>query len=129
MSDLTTPLSRENDQNKVRKLALIAVQLQPWLMFLGIAKMFIGSILILSIVGMFAGIPILWLGIVLYQASSRAALAGKTGSEEAISKLLYKLKSYFVITTTLLIITLAFTITGIYFVSDYLSLLFDFMTM
>jgi hypothetical protein len=129
MSDLTTPLSREIDQNEVQKLALIAGQLQPWLMFLGIANMFIGSILILSIVGMFIGIPTLWLGIVLYQASNRAALAGKTGSGEAIAKLLYKLKSYFVITATLLIITLAFTITGIYFVSDYFSLLFDFMMM
>lgn len=106
------------DSALLRQLHAIAAHMSAWLKLLGFLSMVCGALAVLTLVGiLFAWIPF-WLGILLFQAGSRAARAQEP-REMAI--MLEKLRSYFALLGTVAIITLAFVIMFLVYFSDLLA--------
>jgi hypothetical protein len=78
-----------------------------WMKFIGIMTIIGGALNALSIVGiLWAWIPI-WLGIVLTQAGSRAREYADKGDMASLEGMTGKLKSYFMLSGILIIVSIA----------------------
>ncbi len=84
--------------------------MKGWLKFLGIMMIIGGALQALSIVGiLWAWLPI-WMGVILNQAGGRAQDYLDRNDSASMGQLLGKLKSYFVMTGIVLIISLALSV-------------------
>lgn len=99
-------------------LRATAVHMSAWLKLLGFLSMVCGALAVLTVVGiLFAWVPF-WLGILLFQAGSRALRAQ---DPREMAAMLEKLRSYFALLGTVVIITLAFVIMFLVYFSDLLA--------
>jgi len=91
--------------------------MKGWLKFIGIVTIISGALQALSIVGiLWAWLPI-WLGVILSQAGSRAGDYLERQDDAALAQLTGKLKTYFVISGVVLIVSLALgVLAGIFWV-------------
>ncbi len=81
--------------------------MKGWLKFLGIINIITGGLQALSIVGiLWAWLPI-WLGIILTQAGSKAQEYADKNDQAALAGLTGKLKTYFLISGIVMIVSLA----------------------
>ena len=125
MADLFSP--DENDRFQAAAMSdmrIIAGQISTWLRFLSIVFIFIGALLTFTIVALPVAVVQIWLGIVLFQAAERAVQAQKTGDLAVFAALLDKMKRYFVLSSALLIVSIAFIATGIFFAEEWVGSLF-----
>jgi hypothetical protein len=84
-----------------------AAGMKGWMKFMGIVQIVAGAINALSIIGiLWAWIPI-WIGIVLVQAGSRTGEYAEKGDPAALEAMTGKLKTYFVISGVLMIVSIA----------------------
>lgn len=122
MADLFSP--DENDRFQATAMSdmrIIAGQISTWLRFLSIVFIFIGALLTFTIVALPVAVVQIWLGIVLFQAAERAVQAQKTGDLAVFAALLDKMKRYFVLSSALLIVSIAFIATGIFFAEEWVG--------
>ncbi len=104
----------DDNDHILQRAREIAMNTAGWLKFLGIVNIVAGGLTAITIVGIvIAWLPI-WIGILLFQAGSRAAELGVTGDPEKLIQMLQKLKTYFIIQGILLLIGVAFWIIVIY---------------
>jgi hypothetical protein len=89
-----------------------AAGMKGWIRFMGIVQIVAGAMTALSIVGIiWAWLPI-WVGIVLVQAGSRAGDYAARGDDQSLEAMTGKLKSYFVISGVVMIVSLVMTVIG-----------------
>lgn len=122
MADLFSP--DENDRFQAAAMSdmrIIAGQISTWLRFLSIVFIFIGALITFTIVALPVAVVQIWLGIVLFQAAERAVQAQKTGDLAVFAALLDKMKRYFVLSSALLILSIAFIATGIFFAEEWVG--------
>lgn len=122
MADLFSP--DENDRSQAAAMSdmrIIAGQISTWLRFLSIVFIFIGALITFTIVALPVAVVQIWLGIVLFQAAERAVQAQKTGDLAVFAALLDKMKRYFVLSSALLILSIAFIATGIFFAEEWVG--------
>jgi len=91
--------------------------MKGWLKFIGIVTIISGALQALSIIGiLWAWLPI-WLGVILSQAGSRAGDYLDRQDDAALAQFTGKLKTYFVISGVVLIVSLALgVLAGIFWV-------------
>lgn len=84
--------------------------LKGWLKFFGVMSIIAGAINALSLIGLlWAWLPI-WLGILLMQAGSRADDYAARGDEPALADLLGKLKTYYLISGIMALVSLGIAV-------------------
>ncbi len=89
--------------------------MQGWIKFIGIVTIISGAIQALTLVGIvIAWLPI-WLGVVLTQAGSRAAEFAARPDDAALAEFTGKLKTYFVISGVVMIVSFGLTLLGLIF--------------
>ena len=89
-----------------------AKSMTGWMKFMGIMTIIGGALNALSIVGiLWAWLPI-WLGVVLTQAGTKAGEYAAKGDMASLEAMTGKLKSYFVISGIVTIISMAMSIIG-----------------
>jgi hypothetical protein len=92
--------------DQIEKLALPIFESKGWIRLLGVLAIIYGVLMALSIVGIIiAWLPI-WMGVLLYQASSSVERAFRHGDEDAMLFCLYRLKTFFTIQGVLALIGL-----------------------
>lgn len=102
-------ISPDPGQQQVRENIL---GMKGWLKFLGILMIISGALQALSLVGIvIAWLPI-WLGVILTQAGSRAQEYVSSGDTQALVQFTGKLRTYFVVTGVLTIISLCLAVVG-----------------
>ena len=84
----------------------IAGNTAGWLKFLGIVNIVMGGLAAITIVGIIVAWLPIWIGVLLFQAGSRASELGYSGNPEKLIEMMDKLKTYFVIQGILLLITI-----------------------
>jgi hypothetical protein len=86
--------------------------MKGWLKFLAIMNIITGAVHALSLVGiLWAWLPI-WLGIVLLQAGGQASDYAQRGDEAALVAFAGKLKTYFLISGIVMIVSIALVVVG-----------------
>jgi len=104
-----------------------AAGMKGWMKFMGVLSIIGGGINALTIVGiLWAWLPI-WLGIILVQAGSRAGDYAARGDAAALEAMTGKLKTYFVISGIVVIVSMAlslisFIVMGILLAAGAMSL-------
>jgi len=105
-------MERQNDIFSA--ITHIAANASGWMKFLGIISIVSGAITALSIVGIIiAWLPI-WIGVILFQAGSRANEALIYGDPKKLVEMMNKLRTYFVIQGILMLIMIAFTVVAFF---------------
>ncbi len=100
-------------ENVTERLITIAGQSKGWLKFIGVLTIIYGIITALTIVGiLIAWLPI-WMGVLLFQAGSRADSAVLTNDSSHLITMMDKLRIYFMIQGVLAIIVLAGLVIGL----------------
>lgn len=94
------------------QLLAIAEQSKGWLKFLGVLSIISGILTAITIVGiLFAWLPI-WMGVLLFQAGSRADTAALTKDSSQLVPMMDKLRVYFMIQGVLILIMLVALVIG-----------------
>lgn len=94
------------------RLLAIAGQSKGWLKFIGVLLIIYGIITALTIVGIIiAWLPI-WMGVLLFQAGSRADTAALTKDSSQLVPMMDKLRVYFMIQGVLILIVLVALVIG-----------------
>lgn len=106
------------DSALFRHLHAIASHMSAWLKLLGFLSMVCGALAVLTLVGILLAWVPFWLGILLYQAGSRASRAQ---DPREMAAMLEKLRSYFAMLGTVVILTLAFVIMFLVYFSDLVA--------
>jgi hypothetical protein len=83
-----------------------ASEMSTWLKFLGVISIIYGALTFFTIIGLLY----IWLGILLFQAGSSASNAQFGGSQTELVTMVQKLKTFFMVSAILVIISLAFMI-------------------
>lgn len=105
--------------DQIERLALPIFESKGWIRLLGVLAIIYGILIALSIVGIIiAWLPI-WMGVLLYQASSSVERAFRHGDEDAMLFCLYRLKTFFTIQGVLALIGLV--IAGIMIALTFLA--------
>jgi len=103
------------DTNRVvEDLKFGAKNMSGWLKLVGVVNIIIGAMSALSIVGIiFAWVPI-WMGVLLFQAGGKADEAQLQNRPEQLKIMLDKLRLYFLIQGVLIIVSIIFTVIGMF---------------
>jgi hypothetical protein len=102
----------QTTENVTDRLLAIAGQSKGWLKFLGVLSIISGILTALSIVGiLIAWLPI-WMGVLLFQAGSRADTAALAKDSSQLVPMMDKLRVYFMIQGVLILIVLAGLVIG-----------------
>ena len=89
------------------KLALSAKNMAVWAKFIGIVNIIAGALTAISIVGIIiAWLPI-WMGVILFQAGSKAVEAHGSKKYDLLVPMMDKLRMYFLIQGILIIVGIA----------------------
>ena len=99
------------EQNPIlQRLAFSAQSMSIWIKLIGIINIIGGALAAITIVGIiFAWAPI-WMGVLLFQAGSRADEARASGRHDQLIPMMEKLRLYFLIQGILIIVSVALTI-------------------
>lgn len=109
-STALNPQSVEIGMDIIKDIRRTATDMSGWLKFLGVTNIILGALTAISIVGIvIAWIPI-WIGVLLFQAGSRATDAQITEKNQELVVMMGKLKTYFIINAILIIVGLALMI-------------------
>jgi hypothetical protein len=104
-----------SNASDVREISLPIFQCKGWMRFLAVLSILDGAVCVFTVVGIvIAWLPI-WVGVLLWQSSSRIERAEQAGDKASLVASLGKLKTYFVIQGVI-------TLLGIIFVVLVLSL-------
>lgn len=109
MEESTTaiPQSAASGSDIVNNIRATAADMAGWLKFLGVISIIEGALTALSIVGIIiAWIPI-WMGVLLFQAGSNATMAQASERSQELVIMTRKLKTFFILTSVLIIVSLA----------------------
>ncbi|MDZ7342384.1 MAG: DUF5362 domain-containing protein [candidate division KSB1 bacterium] len=99
-------------ENVTDRLLAIAGQSKGWLKFLGVLSIIYGILTAITIVGiLIAWLPI-WMGVLLFQAGSRADSAALTKDSSQLVTMMDKLRVYFMIQGVLVLIMLVALVIG-----------------
>lgn len=94
------------ESNFVKEVSLPLYQAKGWMKLLGVVMIVQGIFTALTIIGIIiAWLPI-WLGVLLFQAASKAEAAQMAGQQVPLMESLNKIKTYFVINGVLMLIML-----------------------
>ena len=117
-----------NDQTGViKQLSIPLYQCKGWMKLVGVMSIIGGALQVLTIVGIIiAWLPI-WTGVLLFQSASAVEQAYLGGSQEAMTRSLSKLKTYFIITGVLTLIGVIIVILA--FVFGFLGVLFSALSL
>ncbi len=113
-SSPTTIQPGDIEATGIARMRQTAGLMSTWLRFLSVIYIFSGALTALTIIGIVVAWLPIWLGVLLFQAGDRAANAHQTGNPVALAELLDKLKMFFIISATTVIICLAFSISGLF---------------
>ncbi|MYD97587.1 MAG: hypothetical protein F4X98_09405 [Gammaproteobacteria bacterium] len=112
MSRTVQPASAQGVSMEMKDVALPLYQAKGWIRFLGVMMIIVGALYAVTIIGLlFAWLPI-WLGVLLFQASSRIEYAYEGGGAVSFMESLQKLKTYFIINGVVVLISLIFVGVG-----------------
>ena len=92
--------------NVTDRLLVIAEQSKGWLKFIGVLLIIYGIITAITIVGIIVAWLPIWMGVLLFQAGSRAEGAALTKDSSQLVTMMEKLRVYFMIQGVLAIIAL-----------------------
>jgi hypothetical protein len=110
MQDATTPTPQNIGTGTdviVTDIRQTASDMSGWLKFLGVINIIYGALTALSIVGIIiAWIPI-WMGVLLFQAGSSATNAQMGQANHELVTMVRKLKTFFILTSILIIVSIA----------------------
>ncbi len=97
---------------EMKDVALPLFQAKGWIRFLGVMMIVVGAIYAITIIGLlFAWLPI-WLGVLLFQASSRIEHAYEGGGALSFMESLQKLKTYFIVNGVVVLVSLILVAVG-----------------
>lgn len=97
---------------ELKDVALPLYQAKGWMKFLGVMMIVVGALYAITIVGLvIAWLPI-WLGVLLFQASSRIEYAYEGGGAVSFMESLGKLKIYFIINGVVVLVSLILVVLG-----------------
>ncbi|MEJ2052749.1 MAG: DUF5362 family protein [Calditrichaceae bacterium] len=100
-------------QNPVlERLAFSAKNMSVWLKVVGIINIISGALTAISLVGIIIAWAPIWMGILLYQASSRADEARASGRYDQLVTMMEKLRLYFLIQGILIIVMVVLSVIG-----------------
>jgi len=109
------------------KLALSAKNMSVWAKFIGIVNIIAGALTAISIVGIIiAWLPI-WMGVILFQAGSRADEAHASKRYDQLIPMMDKLRIYFLVQGILVIVGIAVMILSFIIFGASMFALFDQM--
>lgn len=110
MQDASTPTPQNIGTGTdliINEIRQTASDMSGWLKFLGVINIIYGALTALSIVGIIiAWIPI-WMGVLLFQAGSSATNAQMGHSNHEMVTMVRKLKTFFILTSILIIVSIA----------------------
>jgi uncharacterized membrane protein YdjX (TVP38/TMEM64 family) len=86
---------------------------------LGWALVVVGILDALSIVGLLFAWLLIWMGIVLIQATGRIAEAERSGETEALAAVLAKIRLYFTVAGVALLVAIVLTLIGVFFFAPF----------
>jgi len=105
---------------KIQSLALPLFESKGWIRLLGVLAIVYGVLVAFTIVGIIiAWLPI-WMGVLLYKASTSVETAFRDGDEAALIECFVKLKTFFTIQGVLALIGLV--VAGIVIVFSFMGL-------
>lgn len=105
---------------KIQSLALPLFESKGWIRLLGVLAIVYGVLVALTLVGIIiAWLPI-WMGVLLYRASTSVEQAFREGDEAALVECFVKLKTFFTIQGVLALIGLV--VAGIVIVFSFMGL-------
>ena len=111
----------------LEKLALSAKNMAVWAKFIGIVNIIMGALTAISIVGIIiAWLPI-WMGVILFQAGSRADTAHTSKKYDQLIPMMDKLRMYFLVQGVLVIVGIALTILSFIIFGASMFAMFDQM--
>ncbi|RKX71009.1 hypothetical protein DRP53_03005 [candidate division WOR-3 bacterium] len=103
----------EIPEGVANEIASYAERSSPWMKFLGVLSIISGIIAAFTIVGIvIAWLPI-WMGVLLFQAGSFAKKAKEENKGEHLAGMMKKLKTFFLIDTITVIISIVFALIAI----------------
>lgn len=109
------------------KLALSAKNMAVWAKFIGIVNIIVGALTALSLVGIIiAWLPI-WMGVILFQAGSRADQAHTSKKYDQLIPMMDKLRMYFLVQGILVIVMIAVSILSFVIFGAGMFAMFDQM--
>ena len=88
-----------------KELAEPLYRAKGWMQFIGIINIISGVLTALSVVGILVAWLPIWLGVILFQAGSAAGIAYEGDDKAAFMRATGKLKTYFVVTGVVIIIS------------------------
>jgi len=107
---LSTPHGQTRETLVINGIKQSAASLSGWLKFLGIVNIVLGALTALSIIGIiYAWLPI-WIGVLLLQAGSSASNAQIGDNYPDLVIMIQKLKTFFILTAVMIIISIAIMI-------------------
>ncbi len=123
MNDLTiTPdQAAVPDEEVLNQLKNTAVSMSLWLKILGIVMIVGGALTALSIVGIIVAWLPIWLGVLLVQAGDRAQGMQYSANLNQLLLLLEKLKTYFVVSGVVTVVSIAFSILSFVMMISFMS--------
>ena len=98
---------------EMKDVALPLYQAKGWIRFLGVMMIVVGALYAITIIGLlFAWLPI-WLGVLLFQASSRIEHAYEGGGALSFMESLRKLKTYFIVNGVVVLVSLILAVLAV----------------
>jgi len=99
----------------IRELSVPLYQCKGWMKLVGVMSIIGGALQVLTIIGIIiAWLPI-WTGILLFQSASAAEQAYLGGNQDAMTRSLSKLRTYFIIMGILTLIAIIVMILALIF--------------
>jgi hypothetical protein len=110
---LSTPQGQTRETLVINGIKQSAASLSGWLKFLGIVNIVIGALTALTLVGIiYAWLPI-WMGVLLLQSGNSASNAQIGDNFPELVIMVQKLRTFFILTAVMVIISLAIMIISI----------------
>ena len=107
----------ENTQGneQIRRVAEPIQEAQMWMKLVGVLSIAQGLLAAITVVGIVVAWLPIWMGVLLFQAASRAETAYSSGDEAALIEALSKIRTYFTIVGVMTMLGLLLTLVAIFF--------------
>lgn len=109
------------------KLTSSAKSMSVWIKFVGIINIIMGALSAISIVGIIIAWAPIWMGILLFQAGSRADEAQASKRPDTLIPMMDKLRLYFLIQGIIIIVFVALSILSFIIFGAGMFAMFDQM--
>lgn len=121
MSQTYDPQFSQPPESKLPAVHQLAGKMSIWMRLLGSFFLLSGIGLIFTLIGaLVAWIP-LWIGLILLQAAGKAERAESWENTDQLMGMLEKLRLYFLISSALAVLLIAFVLVFIYYFRNYLD--------